>query len=323
MELCLTEEDVKAYLSIGDVLESVKEALKEYGKGAVDNQIRRRVRLDSVTLNTMSAALPALGVMGTKVYTTGPHGPNAHFLLFDNSGTLLCRMEADELGRLRTAAVSALATRLMAKKESRVMALFGTGFQAESQLLVIAAHQPLRQVRVWSRQWSRAVQFCQRMEPEVEVELIPVPDPREAVEGVDIVTTATSAPTPILYGDWVEEGVHINAIGSNRADEREVDAATIARASRIVVDSKEQAKVESGDLILAEQEGESVWDKVQELSDLLITESAGRGSDREITLFKSNGLALEDVAVAYVVYRKALEDLSSKGRRPVAKYDAR
>lgn len=304
--LFLTESDVTDWLSPQEAYMAVEVALTEYGRGQVDNQPRYRARLGEVTLNTMSAAVPSLGWLGAKIYTTGPKGPQALFTLFAEDGTPKCIMEADELGRIRTAAVSALATRKLARLNASVMALLGTGFQAEAQLLAIASAMSLQEVRVWNRNLKKATDFCEKLQEQTGARLRPTDDIPTSVRNADIITTTTAAADPVLYGKWLEPGVHVNAIGNNRAYEREIDAEVVRRSNIIYVDAIPQARIESGDLILAEQDGVEIWSRVHELSDLLVKRGQSRSDDREITLFKSIGLALEDVAVADVVYRKAL-----------------
>ncbi len=306
--MLISEAKVREELSFPDAMTVVEHALRESAAGNIENQLRRRVHIGSTALNIMSAAMPGLGVMGAKVYTTGERGPNAYFLLFDASGDLLCTMEADELGRIRTGAVTALATKYLARSDAYEMALFGTGFQAETQLRAICATRPMRKVKVWSRNFDKVKGFCSRLEGVVQVDLEPVDDARRAIQDVGIITTATSSPEPVLFGDWLEHGVHVNAIGNNRSYEHELDSMVVSKASQIIVDSTEQAQSESGDLLLAEQDGVPVWTRTSELSAILMGNLASaRNSDDEITLFKSNGLALEDVAVAHHVYTRIVE----------------
>lgn len=306
MEPRFSEEDVLRSLSPREALEAVRVALTAYGRGEIENQVRKRVSIGNTTLNMMAAAIPSLGVMGAKVYTVGPNGPYAYLCLYNADGLPLCIMEADELGRIRTAAVSALGTQLMARPDSKVMTLFGVGFQAETQLVAIADVMSLREVRVYSRNLEKVKNFCARMQERVSAKLIPVRDAQAAVEQSDIVTTSTNSSEPVLFGKWLKPGTHVNAIGNNRAYEREIDGEVVRLAQRIIVDSVEQAKMESGDLLLAEKDGCSVWDRVHGLSEILNNHLTGRESADEITMFKSNGLALEDVAVAHHIYNKLI-----------------
>lgn len=306
MTLYLSEKDVVSLLPMNVAVNAVENVLRELGNGNAQNQPRQRVRIGDTTLNVMPASIPSLDVLGVKNYTTTPKGPTAYFLLFSKQGSLLCLMEADELGRIRTGATSALATRFLARANSKVAALIGTGFQAETQLKALCETKHLEAVKVWSRRFESAVAFCGFLQSQVDVRLEPVVDLRTGVRDADIVTIATSAAEPVLFGDWLKKGAHVNAVGNNRAYERELDSKAVAISSLIITDYLQQAMSESGDLILAASDGVPVWDRVKELADLVTGRLSGRISDEQVTMFKSNGLAVEDVAVACHVYHEAL-----------------
>jgi ornithine cyclodeaminase/alanine dehydrogenase-like protein (mu-crystallin family) len=308
MTLFLSEADVVSLLPMEKAIEAVKYGLNELGRKRAQNQPRARVAIGNTALNIMSAAIPEANVMGAKNYTftTMRKDPIAYFLLFSGEGNLLCLMEADELGRIRTGAVTGLATDYLAAPDSKVAALLGTGFQAETQLKAICQVRKLERVNVWSRRAESVREFCSRLQPHIDAELKPAEDVALAVKDADIITTATSAAEPILTGNLINKGVHLNAIGNNRAYEREIDGQVVNQADLIITDSIEQAKLESGDLVIADKEGFNVWNRVSELTDLVVGEVEGRTSDEQITMFKSNGLAIEDVAAAYYVYKEAL-----------------
>lgn len=303
----LTEEEVRRHLPMAEAIEAVRGALKAFGAGRVPNTPRARVAIGSTTLNVMSSAFPDEGVMGAKAYTTGERGPEAYYLLFSADGRLLCLMEADELGRIRTGATTGVATRLLARPGSRRALVVGAGFQADTQLLALATFPGLESIALWSRRRASAEAFRDRVADAVTVPVAVVEDLAAAVARSDIVTTVTSAPTPVIEGAWLKPGTHVNAVGSNRAHEAELDAAAVAAARLVVVDAVEEARRESGDLINAAAAGAFAWEDAVDLAHLL----AGRvrferGAD-DVTLFKSNGLALEDLAVARRVYGRALE----------------
>lgn len=306
MALLLTEQDVTALLPMDRAIAEVEAALRDMGLGQAENRDRTRVKAGEAVLNVMSAALPGKGVLGVKSYTVSPRGPVALFLLYDDTGALLAVMEADELGRIRTGAATGVATKYMARPDSRIAAIVGTGFQADTQLLAMAAVLELEEVRVYSRRREAVDAFCGRMAPRLRARLVPAESVEAAVDGADVVTTITNAPEPVLFGRWLAPGVHVNAAGSNRAYEREIDSVTVERAVRIAVDSLSQAHIESGDLVLAERDGVDVWPRVVELPRLVAGQHPGRTEPGEITLFKSNGLAVEDVAVARWVYQEAV-----------------
>jgi ornithine cyclodeaminase/alanine dehydrogenase-like protein (mu-crystallin family) len=192
----------------------------------------------------------------------------------------------------------------MARQDAASLGLIGSGFQAETQLEAVATARPLRSVRVYSRSAEKRAAFAERMSRRLGLAIEPVETARQAVEGSDIVVTVTSARRPVLEGAWLPEGCHINAAGSNHARRREIDAAAIERCAVVAVDSLEQAKMEAGDLIGAAEEGRLDWQNVMELSAVVGGRAAGRRDSAEITLFESQGLAVEDLAVANHVYRQ-------------------
>ena len=214
-------------------------------------------------------------------------------------------IEADHLGRLRTGAATGLATRYLARDGASLLTQFGTGTQALTQALGVIAVRPIQEVRVVGRHQGRLHAFAEALGREwTHGSITETHDGRSAIAGADIVTTITSSAEPILEGGWLEPGQHLNVAGSNQARRREVDGATVARASLIVADDVEAARVEAGDLLLAEAEGRLSWEGVRSLREV-VSGRAGRGSAREITLFKSVGLAIEDLAAASLLLERA------------------
>jgi ornithine cyclodeaminase/alanine dehydrogenase-like protein (mu-crystallin family) len=257
-------------------------------------------------LHLMAAALPGAGVMGFKAYTTFPGRVRFHFLLYDaQTGELLAVMEADRLGQRRTGAASGVATKHLARADAAVVALIGAGWQAESQLEAVCAARPPREVRVFSRDAARRQTFSERMSAALQREIRPVASAREAVEGADVVITATSAHTPVFDGEWLKPGTHVNAMGSNSLLKREIDLTTVRRSDVIVVDARDHVALESGDLLEPLERGIIYPEALRELGEVVAGRCAGRASPEQITLFKSHGLALEDVAVAARVYEAA------------------
>ena len=310
LSLFLSEKDIASLLSMGEAIQAIEYALEELGENNAQNKTRERVSLSETTLNTMSASLLSYDIAGAKNYTfttASNTGPVAYFLLFSGKGELLSIMEANELGRIRTGATTGIATKYLAPKKAKNAALLGTGFQAETQLEAMCEVKNLEYINIWSRKNSSLYMFCDKMQPKIKATLKPIENIKETIDKVSIITTSTSSPSPILHGDYIDNGTHINAIGSNRAKERELDKIAIDKASCIIVDSINQAKKESGDLILANNKQKTIWNRTYNLSDLITSKIKGRVHDDEITLFKSNGLAIEDLAVAYLAYNKALK----------------
>ena len=306
--LLLTEADVRALLPMRTAIDLVAAAFERLRKGESRNHPRRRVLLPTGSvLHYMAAADGAY--FGAKIYSTHPkHGAHFLFLLYGAADARpLALFEANALGQIRTGAASGYATRLLARDGAVILGLIGTGFQARSQLEAMLAVRPIRLVRVWSRSEERRRKFADEMARACAVEVKAADSAERAVRGADIIVTATTARDPVLEAEWIAPGAHINAMGSNQAQRRELPGDLIARAGLIAVDSLEQARLESGDLILALDETGWKDPKIVELKDV-----ARRPSPEAITLFKSNGLAVEDVVAAGYVYERASAERRGK-----------
>lgn len=303
MVLLLREADVTALITVPEAIDVLESAFQEWAAGRADNQPRRRVTA-GVVLATMSAALPVRSVIGFKAYTHGRQGARFWVHVFDaESGRLVAILEADQLGRIRTGAVSGLATRHLARPDASRMTVFGAGHQAVTQILAVAAVRPLAEVRVLNRDPARREELIREL-AQNGVRAVAGGDPRDAVETADIVTTITSSAAPLFPGAWLRAGQHLNVAGSNWPQRREVDSDAVAKAAIVVADDPDAARVEAGDLLLAESEGRLAWDRVHGLREV-VAGSVTRGGSQDITLFKSVGLALEDVAVAATVLERA------------------
>ena len=300
--LSLTEAQVRELLPMEKAIDLVEAGLRHWAAGRAENHPRRRLQLGpSAMLHYMTAVDLETGYLGAKLYTTHPQtGAHFYVLLFSADGRPLASIEANALGQIRTGAATGVATRYLARADSAVVGLIGSGFQAQTQLEAVAQVRPLREVRVYSRSEENRRRFAGEMQAKLGVAVRAVDAAREAVRGAGIVITATNSRHPVLLGEWLEPGMHVNAAGSNHARRRELDAAAVGRAHLIVADSVEQSRMESGDLIAAFEAGAGDWEQVRELRDLI-----RRERDDQITLFKSNGLALEDVAVAGYLYEQA------------------
>ncbi len=313
MALVLREKHVRSLLSMRDTVAVLDEAFCAQAQGKVINQPRSRLIFVNGVLNILAAAAPTepFHVMGMKTYTAFREGVRFVVLLFSTqTGQLLALVEADWLGSMRTGAASALATRYLARPDSTIVGLIGAGKQAVTQLMGICALYPaysicpVRSVYVYCRQAQEREIFCHEMTRLLNIEVIPVADARQAVEVADILITATTSREPVFEGQWLKPGCHINAIGSNWAQRREIDAATIQRCSLIVTDSVDQAQAEAGDLIIPVYERLLDWNRVHELADI-VGDGPVRESSEDITLYKGLGIALEDVVTAAHVYHLA------------------
>lgn len=308
MAIFLREQDVAQLLTMKDALRLVEEAMRDYGRGHAQNQPRQRICAPHGVLHVMPAGWFARGYVGFKAYTSFRGQARFHFHLFDgNTGDYLAIMQADRLGQVRTGAASGVATKFLARQGARSVGIIGTGWQAESQLEAVCTARAFERVNCYSRDETHRTQFSGKMAARLNVPIEPVGTAREAVAGSDVVVAITNAGQPVVMGEWLMPGAHVNAAGSNWAMRREVDSATVGRAHSIFADSIDQAKSEAGDLALAVAENVIGWHQVQELSSLVSGHATGRTNDEDITLFKSCGVALEDVAVGSFVYEKARE----------------
>ncbi|HVS34231.1 MAG TPA: ornithine cyclodeaminase family protein [Gemmataceae bacterium] len=305
--LLLTEEDVRRLLTMDMALEAVEAGLRKMGLDEAQIVPRSRVQTDHSMLAVMAAAAKSLGVMGAKVYSTSRKGPTRfHVSLFDGkTGALLCLMQAEHLGAMRTGAASGVATKYMARPDAAVVGIYGSGDQARTQLMAICKVRKIRQIMVYSRNEERRRQFAAEMSEICQTEVVPTSHPESAAENRDIVITATSSREPVLSGPWLAQGAHINAIGSNYLTKAELDVAVFRRCALVVVDSKEQARLEAGDFQQPLEEGVLHWSDVRELGQVVVGRFPGRRQPQDVTLFKSLGIAVEDVATAARVYAKA------------------
>jgi ornithine cyclodeaminase/alanine dehydrogenase-like protein (mu-crystallin family) len=304
--LMLNEDEVRRLLTMDMALEAVEQGLRKMALDEAFIVPRARLQTDHAVLHVMAAAAKSLGVMGSKVYATSRKG--AHFLasLFDGkTGALLCLMQADYLGQVRTGAASGVATKYLAREDATEVGLFGSGKQARTQLLAVCKVRKVRQVQVYSPNEERRRAFAAEMSERCQTEVIPVPRPEQAASEKDVVITATTSREPVLNGDWLAQGTHINAVGSNFMGKAELDPAAIRRCAAVVVDSKDQARTEAGDFQQALEDGSLHWADVRELGQVVVGRFVARKHPQDITLFKSLGIALEDVAVAARVYARA------------------
>lgn len=305
--LLLTEEDVRRLLTMDMALEAVEQGLRKLALDEAMNAPRARVQTDHVMLHVMSAAAKSLGVLGAKLYSTSrKYGARFLLPLFDGkTGALVCLMQADYLGQVRTGAASGIATRYMARPDATEVGLYGSGKQARTQLQAVCRVRRIRQVQVYSPHEEHRRAFAAEMSALCQTEVVPVPRPAMAAEKKDIVITATTSREPVLTGHWIAQGTHLNAIGSNFLGKAEIDSGTLRRCAVVAVDSKDQARLEAGDFQQPLEDGSLRWADVRELGQIIVGRYPGRQHPQDVTLFKSLGIAIEDVAVAARVYARA------------------
>jgi alanine dehydrogenase len=309
MPLLLTEADVRSLLTMELALEAVEKSFRRLADGSAMVQPRRRLNVPGKSyLHYMAAADSAAGYMGMKIYTTSRHGLRFLVPLFDaQSGDSLTLIEADYLGQVRTGAASGLATKFLARDKASTIGIIGTGSQAKTQLEAIVAVRKITETRAYGRDQARREAFANEMASRLKTRVVAVDSAERAVGGAEIVVTATTSTRPVVEGKWLAPGTHINAIGANFPQKRELDDEAVRRCELIAVDSREQSKMEAGDLIDTLRDDDSGWGRVLELSEIVGGNARGRTSANEITLFKSSGIASEDIAVAGRIYELALE----------------
>ncbi len=322
----LTEADVRSVLSTDDLIETMTSALRRFSTGQVVQPVRPTIPIDD---HSFFATMPAYvrgegAALGAKLVTVfggnAARGLHSHLasivLLNPETGALLALLDGRYITEARTAAVSAVSSRLLARKNAQSLAIIGTGVQARSHLDALSRVHRLRQVTVWSPNKLRRDAFVEEAKfatrsktgSDPGLTLSAVDHAGEAVVGADIIVLVTSSPTPVLESGWVKPGAHVISVGACRPTQREMDPALVVRA-RLFVDSRAAALVESGDVVLGIQEGRfTATHIVAELGELLADAATpARRSDTEVTVFKSLGLAVEDVTAADLAYRRAVE----------------
>ena len=299
MSLFLKESDVRQLLTMPLAIEAVEEAHRELSFGRAVDVPRQRTRLPQTALHILQGALPGRDAIGYKAYTSNRSGVRFLVHVFSAStGELRVVLEADLLGMMRTGAASGVATRWLARPDAEILGMFGSGWQSEGHLEAIAAVRPLRRVKVYSRNAERLAAFCAKMSQRLDIEVVAAASPEETVRGSDIVSTVTTAATPLFDAKWLSPGTHINAAGSNSLIRREVGEDVLKVSSPIVVDSRETALKEAGDLLPALEKGRLSERVLVELGEVVIGRHPGRSSSSEITLFESQGMAIQDLSLA-------------------------
>jgi alanine dehydrogenase len=307
MTLHISESDVRQLLTMNAAIAAVEDISRKQADGAVQVQPRRRFELPNHGFFHYMAALDtADGYVATKQYTYVKGKLCFLVTLYSaTTGDLVALIEADYLGRFRTGAASGVATKYLAQKLAKSVAIIGTGGQARTQLEAIHNVRMLDAVYVYGRDEKRRNKFCEDMSEKLGLTCYAMASAAEAVKSAEIICTATTASHPVLTGADLPAGVHINAIGANHAHKQELDEAAVVRANVIFVDSIEQSKQEAGDLIIPFTKQPQRWDEVHELAELVAGKIPGRVKDSQITLFKSNGIAAWDLAVAIKVFHAA------------------
>jgi ornithine cyclodeaminase/alanine dehydrogenase-like protein (mu-crystallin family) len=302
----ITEADVERLVTVKDAIGVLEELFATWGQPGTANIPRRRARLPGGALNLMGASYGAKNVYGLKAYAA-MKGGQFHTLLYSSSeGRLKAMIEADLFGQLRTGAASGLATKLMANPDARTLGMIGVGRQSRTQAVAVCAVRPIKRVNVFARTPESRESYARSLEKELGIEVRPAPSAEACVAEADVVVTITKSAEPVCRATWLAKGVHVNAAGANSGDRRELDGETVLRAAVKITDHVEQARLEAGefrDLVAAEKLD---WSDVRELGEVVTGKIKGRTSPSDLTLFKSLGIALEDVAFGELVYQRAL-----------------
>src|SRR6516225_7734986 len=299
----LTEADVGRLVTVKDAIATLEALFATWGQPSTSNLPRQRARLAGGAFNLMGAAYGAKGVHGLKAYA-GVKGAQFHTLLYSSlDGKLKAMIEADLFGQMRTGAASGVATKLLANAHAHTLAVIGTGKQSRAQIAAVCAVRPITRVKVFSRTAEHREAYARSVEKDLGVEVLRASSAQACVAEADVVVTTAE---PVCRAQWLAEGAHVNVAGANSNDRREVDAGTVLRAAVKATDHVEQAKVEAGEFRELVAAGKLAWSAIRELGEFITGKAAGRTSPSDLTLFKSLGIALEDVAFAELVYQRAL-----------------
>jgi ornithine cyclodeaminase/alanine dehydrogenase-like protein (mu-crystallin family) len=309
MALFLDERCVAGLLTMEDALAAVEEVFREQGRGNVVNVPRVRAPLKGGVLRITAGVLSYRGLYGIKVSSTAVFGRNAGrmFSLYrEESGELCAIVQVFGMGALRTGAASGIATKFMANANAGVLGVLGSGRQARTQVEAICRVRRIAEAKVYSPTKEHRERFCREIAGAHGLKATPVDSPEAAVRDSEVIVSATTSETPVVQGRWLAAGAHVNAIGANYQHRRELDTAAVKAAAFIAADDPEQARYEATDLIEPVKEGALTWDRVRSLADVVSGNVQARAAASDITLFKSLGVAIEDVALAARAYEKAL-----------------
>jgi len=311
--LILNQKEVEQLLTMPKCIDIMRDTLSALARGEATMPLRTVFGIPDGAFAVMPSALSNPSCVGAKIITVLPknHGTryDAHqgaVLLFDTeNGSLLAVMDATSITTIRTAAVSGVATDALAKKNATSLAILGAGVQGHSHLDAICAVRPIKTLRIWSRNRANGETLAKVARDKYELDVTVVDSGRDAVQNVDVICATTSSTEPVLLGEWLTPGTHINAVGASQRHAREVDSAVVVK-SRLYVDRRESALKEPGDIIVPLESGEITADHiVGEVGEVLIGKAPGRQNDTDITLFKSLGLAIEDLASAHWLFGEA------------------
>jgi alanine dehydrogenase len=308
--LHLTEADLKPLMDMGEAIACLEKGFGRWGEPDVINMTRRRGFSSQGTIMMMGAVDGPSGIYGFKTYFPNKLRMSAGVYVTLHSfaeGRLLAMMQAEAMSQMRTGAASGLATKLLANEDASALGIIGTGKQAFAQTAALCHVRPIKHILAFGRDEEKRDAFVKRLKTELKIETRGVDDARNAVEPADIVVTSTNSATPVFDGAWLKPGSHVNAAGANHASRSEIDEVAMARTALISTDDREQAKIEAAEFVTRAREGLLDWASVVELGELVTGKIRGRTSAADITLFKSLGIAYEDVLYAQSLYGEAVK----------------
>jgi alanine dehydrogenase len=304
----LKEDDVKRLLTMTLALESTERALKDRALGRAIDVPRARIHLPAGTQHVLQAAAPELGLIGFKYYYTRPGGKSFYVHLINTATAKLdAIIEAVWMSMVRTGAASGVATRCLANPEASIVGQIGAGFQAIGQLEAVCHVRKIRSARIFARNRDKLQAFCGTMSQKLGIEVMPADSAQAAVHGAHIVNVVTRAAAPVLAGEWLEPGQHVNAAGSNSLIRRELDEAAVGKCDVITVDARGTARNECGDLLPAVEKGLLQWESLAEIGEVIVGRVPGRTSPHQITLYESHGMGVQDLYVGAAVAAFARE----------------
>ncbi len=302
--LYLTEAEVTEMLDMDLALEALDDVFRARSTGKVRNEPRRRLATGRGVMNFMAATWPERGWAGHKSYVSG----DFRVMLYGTNGEgLLAIIGAGRMGQVRTGAASGIATKYMARRNSASVGIIGSGYQAETQLEAVCAVRDIKTVKVFSRTAEKREKFASTMSERLGINVVAVDSKEAAAEGMDVLVAVTSSVEPVITGDMIEPGMHINAAGNNSWMKRELDTAAIVKAALVACDDIDQTRIECGELMRAVEVGQFAWESLVRLDRIVAGLRTARQSDDDITLFESQGVAFEDLAVCGRLYEMALE----------------
>jgi ornithine cyclodeaminase len=300
MVLFLNEADVRQLITMPLALEQVERALKDRALGRAVDMPRARIQTAAGIQHVLQACAPELGYIGFKYYFSPPgrRGPTYVHLINMQTARLEAIVEGVTLGMIRTGAASGVASKCLANPGASVLAQLGAGYQGMGQLEAVVQALNIREARIYARTRDKLEAWCKKMGDKLGIPVIAATSAAEAIKGAHVVNIMTKSTTPVIDGDWLQPGQHVNAAGSNALSRAEIDAKTIARCKLITVDSRGTARNECGDLIAAVETGRLSWDTLPEIGEVLVGKAAGRATKDDITLYESHGMGVQDIYTA-------------------------